>query len=174
MRKEEEEEGKAITGIESNGAHLYFCRCLHSSTPTQSSGIFFFFLPALSVSHLQSPFSLTLCAYVFIFPATYRPSLQKFRPLTFTIKKGKNNNKDDGMRLPPPLSLLLDLFISPEMKWSIRMMTITWKPSKREHREWIFNRGLTSCCCYLFLYCCPPPLLSPNSHHRMDGCDGSV
>lgn len=67
------------------------------------------------------------------------------------------------MRLPPPLSLLLDLFISPEMKWSIRMMTITWKPSKREHREWIFNRGLTSCCCYLFLYCCPPPFFPPTA-----------
>jgi hypothetical protein len=60
MRKEEEEEGKAITGIESNGAHLYFCRCLHSSTPTQSSGIFFlfFFFFRLCLFPIYSPLFL--------------------------------------------------------------------------------------------------------------------
>lgn len=102
------------------------------------------------------PFPLTYCAYVFI-PATYRPSLQKFWPLTFNMKGGKIIKMTEcGYHCSPLRSFhsawneMIDTYDDDHLK-------AVEKRAKGVDFGGIFNRGLTSCCCYLFLYCFPPP-----------------
>jgi hypothetical protein len=87
--------------------------------PHSLPGFFFFF--SFSSGFVCFPstvpfFSDPLCVCLYI-PSHLSAIASKISAAHFHNKKrGKNNNKDDGMRLPPPLSLLLDLFIPPEMK----------------------------------------------------------
>lgn len=109
MTAREEEEEEAITGIESNGAHLYFCRFPSFLFPHSLPGFslffrllsvlffFFFFLFPTTV-----PSFPIVCAFI---RATYRPPVQ-FLAIHFSIeeeKKKHNMMTECGYGLLPPL-----------------------------------------------------------------------